>query len=262
MKRKMIEIDRELCNGCGECVIGCPEGALQVIDGKAAVVNERFCDGLGACIGDCPLGALRIVEKEAEEYSEREVAARMAEMGGNVLQAHMKHLKDHGESELLKEAEAYLKEKGIAYQSGEAVPFTCPGTAMKTIEAPVAAHASELTQWPVQMSLINPSAPYFQNADLLISADCVPYAVHDFHSRYLKGKKVITFCPKLDGSTAEYVDKLTELFKRNDIRTVSVLRMEVPCCGGTTMIVQEALKRAGKVSPLRGYVIATDGKIR
>ncbi len=181
MKRNIIEIDEEKCDGCGLCVAGCHEGALQIVNGKAKLVSDNICDGLGACLGDCPRGALKIVEREA-------------------------------------------------------APFEAP---------PAPALPTELRQWPTQLALLRTDAPFFRNADLLIVADCVPFACGDFHARLLKGKIIVQFCPKLDARAEEYVEKLAEILRRNSIRSITIARMEVPCCGGTVRIVEEAIQRAG-----------------
>jgi ferredoxin len=268
MKRKIITVDREKCDGCGLCLPECPEGALQIIDGKATLVSDLFCDGLGACLGECPRGALSVEEREAEPYDEKVVMEKhIIPKGQNVIKAHLTHLKSHGEDEYYKTAIKTLEEKGIPLPGEEQTPFafTCPGQQPRTFKPdntpPSSAGKSQLTQWPVQMKLIHPDNSDFSGADLLISADCVPYAYGDFHNRFLKGRKVITFCPKLDEGIEEYVQKLSLIFARHEIKSVTVLRMQVPCCFGTTRIVEEALKRAGKVMVIREYVISSDGRI-
>jgi len=276
MKRQIIEIDESKCNGCGKCIPNCPEGALQIIDGKARLISDLFCDGLGACIGECPEGAIKTVEREAEAYDEKTVMEKnIIPKGANTIKAHLKHLKDHKEDKLLQIALDVLKANNVEVPDlNEAAPKPCggcPGTLAKLLskkpapkaetEQPAGTIASELRQWPLQLHLINPMAAYFDNADLLISADCVPYSFGDFHRHYLKGKMVITFCPKLDNSMDVYVEKLTELFRQKNINSVTIVRMEVPCCGGTEMVVRKALELSGKDVDVKVDVISLGGEI-
>jgi len=276
MKRKIIVIDEEKCTGCGICIPDCPEGALQIIDGKARLISDLFCDGLGACIKKCPEDAIAIEEREAKPYSEKLVMANIVKQGSNVIKAHLKHLNDHGESSLLEEALDFLKEKNIEVpQYKEVVALhtsghSCPGSAPldmrnKVKIAGVAqenfAVKTELQQWPVQLKLLNPAAPYFNNADLLLTADCVPFAHGNFHQRFLKDKIVIMFCPKLDPYIDEYIDKLATILSNHEIKSITVVRMEVPCCGGMNMVLQEALKRSKKNIFIKEYVISIKGEI-
>lgn len=287
MKRQIIVIDEESCTGCGQCEIGCPEGALKVIDGKARLVSELLCDGLGACIGDCPEGAISVETREAEAYDERRVLDNIIPKGHNTLVAHFEHLYHHGEKAYLEEAVQYLKSKGIA------VPFTwdqkvteearasgathdgkhgctsggCPGTRTFELAAPVdegtgdgTSAPSWLRNWPLQLKLVNPSASYFDDADLLVAADCVGFAHLNFHAEHLKGKTLVMFCPKLDGANEQYIEKLAMIFKQNNVRSVTVLHMLVPCCLGINMVVQEAITRAGKDIPVIEHTISLDGK--
>jgi ferredoxin len=275
MKRKIITIDDDKCTGCGECVPDCPEGALQMIGGKARLVSDLFCDGLGACIGTCPEGAITVVEREAEPYDERRVMKEnIIPKGPEVIIAHLKHLQDHGEAGYFAEAVSCLEEKGMAVpRMNNGTPCHgggCPGS--QTIDlrkTPAAAvheqgpvHAvSELRQWPVQLKLLNPGASYFDNADLLLAADCVPFAYGNFHERFLKGKIVIMFCPKLDPYGDEYVDKLSAIFSGHNINSITVARMEVPCCGGVVALLNEALDRSGKRGIIKEYIISVRGDI-
>ncbi len=273
MKRQIITIDADKCTGCGACITGCPEGALQIIDNKARLVSDLFCDGLGACIGTCPEGAIFIEEREAEPYDERKVMENIVKAGPNTIKAHLKHMDDHGENLFLSQAIAYLEEKGIPVpdygcKEGD-VACGCSGGAQKAFSKPEAPKAqstagtveSELRQWPVQLHLINPNADYFDNADLLISADCVPYAYGDYHRKFLKGKIVITLCPKLDKDIDRYIDKLAQIFTMHTLKSLSIVRMEVPCCGGTELIVQKALEKAGKTQMVKLSVISLQGEI-
>jgi NAD-dependent dihydropyrimidine dehydrogenase PreA subunit len=303
MKRKIISIDEGKCTGCGRCIPDCPEGALQVIDGKARLVSDLFCDGLGACIGTCPEGAIRVVEREAVPYDEKTVMGAIVKQGVPVIKAHLEHLADHGQTALYNQATEYLIENGIpipdhaapesgnapvhpctphpvAGRTGEGIchsephavhPFAgCPGSAARNISReggargmprqPIGAStASELRQWPVQLALLNPAAPYFDNADLLVSADCVPFAFPGFHQDLLQGKILIIFCPKLDQDMDGYIGKLAEIFTRHTIRSVTVARMEVPCCGGVRYVVDKALEKAGKKIPVEEKTISIQG---
>ncbi len=239
--RKIIEIDESLCNGCGNCIVSCAEGALALIDGKAKLVSESYCDGLGACLGECPTGALRIIERTAEDFDEAAVEA---------------HLRAHGQQEI---------------QVSEQLPCGCPSTRLQSFgDRETCAHANEprtytvakssLSHWPVQIRLIPASAPFLKNADLLVAADCTPFAYAAFHQDFLTGKVALVGCPKFDDQQS-YVDKFTEIFAKANIRSVTVLVMEVPCCHGLPMIVRQAMKNAGKIIPLELVVISVKGEI-
>jgi len=269
MKRKIIEIDEEKCTGCGLCIPDCPEGALQIIDGKARLVSDLFCDGLGACIGTCPEGAICVVEREAEPYSEEAVMEKIVPQGAGVIKAHLEHLLGHGEEALYHRAIDYLNANEIPVPPHEipACPAACPGSMARTLperdaakREPAARVGSELRQWPVQLTLVNPAASYFDDADLLVSGDCVPFAYGDFHRDFLQGKILLIFCPKLDADIEGYITKLAEIFSRHTIRSITVLRMEVPCCGGVRYVVDEALKRAGKEIPVAEKTITLQGE--
>ncbi len=274
MKRNIIHIDEDKCNGCGLCVPACHEGAIRIIDGKARLVGDSLCDGLGACLGECPQGAITIEERDAVDYDEIEALENIMKDGPASVQAHLKHLKDHGQTEYVKIAEDHLKEKGYKAMQGknhpEGAACGCPGAAMRDLrQKPRAVEAgattvpvrSELQQWPIQLKLLNPAAPFFQDAELVVSADCVPFTYADFHRKFLKGKILVMFCPKLDEDLDGYVEKLTAIFQNHDIKSVTIVRMEVPCCGGTERIVEEALQRSGKNIILRGYTISLQGEI-
>ena len=278
MKRQIINIDEDLCDGCGNCVPGCPEGALQIIDNKARLISDLFCDGLGACLGECPTGAIKIEEREAEPYDERRVMQNIVKQGSSTILAHLNHLEEHGETEFLKTALAVLKEKNIpvpdkfqtnnkpAHRGG---PHGCPGSMARDIpESTVAQDAdtagtlsSQLRQWPVQLHLVNPHAPYFNNADLLVAADCAPFAHADFHRQLLKGKKLVILCPKLDSGMDEYLDKLTEMFSSQNIKSVTVVHMEVPCCFGAARLVQEAVRNSGRDIPVEVSIVSVSGDL-
>lgn len=290
MKRKIIHIDEPLCNGCGQCLPNCPEGALQLIDGKARLVSDLFCDGLGACIGTCPLGAIRVEEREAEGYDERRVMANVVPQGANVIRAHLAHLAAHGETGFLEEARRFLREKGIpepapdppfpppalqgrhprkgGVPEGKFPEGACPGSQSHDRRgqeaagpAPQAAAASELRTWPVQLHLLNPQSSMFAGADLLIAADCVPFAHASFHRDFVRGKVPIIFCPKLDRAHDAYLEKLTAILDGHDVRSLTVVHMEVPCCSGTVALARQALERSGKRIPLRDVTISIQGNV-
>jgi ferredoxin len=285
MKRKIIQIDHETCNGCGLCLPNCPEGALQLIDGKARLVSDLFCDGLGACIGTCPLGAIHVEEREAEPYDEQKVMANIAPQGENVIRAHLSHLAAHNEQQYLEEARRYLQDHGFTLPAEIAVSGRssgksgamgneapcCPGTRavdqrdhgpQRQNQGPAnATQPTELQTWPLQLQLLNPQASFFDNADLLIVADCVPFAYAQFHNDFLKGKVPIIFCPKLDRTIDQYLAKLTAIFSQHAIRSLHVVHMEVPCCSGTVALTRQALAAAGKEIPFHEYIISLQGKL-
>ena len=278
MKRQIIKIDEEKCTGCGLCIPNCPEGALQIIDGKARVVNESLCDGLGACIGHCPEGAIEIEEKESEPYNEEQVMKNLINQGENVVKAHLEHLKAHYQEEYLKQALKFLTENNMEIDMNDSndknekgkLPCGCPGT--MAIDKRNQKHTtevasidkkidSELRQWPIQMTLLNPSAPYFQDADLLIAADCTAFSFGNFHKKFLKDKTLIIFCPKLDTDLGMYVEKLTSIIKNNNIKSITITKMEVPCCSGVSRITEEAVKKSGKNLIIKEYTISLDGEL-
>ncbi|MDP4222596.1 MAG: 4Fe-4S binding protein [Bacteroidota bacterium] len=284
MKRDILKIDEELCDGCGQCVPNCHEGALQVIDGKVRLTSELMCDGLGACIGHCPVGAITIETREAEAYNEVRVMEQMKNKGKNTIIAHLKHLKAHGETGFLKEGVAYLKEhqhelgfdirEVISEVHGhgpghEHVGRGCPGSRAMVIERPesnngpreFADQPSELRQWPVQMHLLNPNAPYLKGSDLLLAADCVAYTIGNFHSKYLKGKSLAIACPKLDHGTDIYIEKLKAMIDLAKINTITVLMMEVPCCGGLLQLVKAALAGSSGKVPVKQLIISLAGEV-
>ncbi len=272
VKRKIVKIDADKCNGCGKCIPDCPEGALQMIDGKARLVGDLFCDGLGACIGSCPVGAISVEERESEPYSERKVMENIVKHGTNTIVAHLEHLEEHGEEEYLTQAISFLEEKGMEVpfeRKNRATPSTfcgCPGTMAQAIgkkekkssESDVEVD-SELTQWPIQLHLVNASAQYFKNTGLLVAADCVPFAYGNFHSEFLKGKSLVIGCPKLDDANF-YVEKLSELIKESSPKSITLVNMEVPCCFGMQRIVEDAISKSGKTIPLRQAIISVSGE--
>jgi ferredoxin len=284
--RKIIEIDDETCTGCGLCIPNCPEGALQVIDGKVRLVGDLFCDGLGACIGYCPEGAIRVVEREAEPYDERKVIANIARQGANTIKAHLEHLRDHGEDQLLRQALGWLAESGTplpaelaAADAVEPEPRGhqgCPGARsmeLKPLATPAAAPArtgastiapagSELANWPVQLHLLAPMAPQFRGRDVLLAADCTAFALGSFHERLLKGKMLAIACPKLDDGADIYREKLTALVDHAQINTLTVAMMEVPCCRGLLALAREAVDKAKRTVPVKAVTLAIkDGSV-
>jgi ferredoxin len=236
VQRKIIRIDEDLCDGCGACVPSCAEGAIEMVDGKARMVAEKYCDGLGACLGECPRGALTMVERIADEFDEEAVEEYLAtkkkeELGADLVMA-----------------------------------CGCPSSQIRTFSPREAGDAvqtsqlSELSHWPVQIKLVPPTAPFLKGAHLLVAADCAPVAYPNFHRDFLRGKAVMIGCPKFD-DVREYVEKFTEVFETADIRRITVVDMEVPCCSALPKIVKSAMERAGKSIPLEEVVIGSSGEI-
>jgi Fe-S-cluster-containing hydrogenase component 2 len=273
MKRKIIAIDQEKCNGCGLCATGCPEGALKIIDGKARLVGDLLCDGLGACLQACPEDAISVEEREAEPYNEAKVLENIIPQGPNVLKAHLEHLRSHGQTTYLQQALAYLREQRIPVDLSPEAPkaqapvHQCPGSQNRSF-SPVQEEAedsqarpSHLTHWPIQLHLISPSAPHFHNSDLLVAADCVAFSLADFHRDFLKGRTLIIACPKLDSRQESYVEKLTALIDEAAVKSISVMIMQVPCCSGLLHHVVEAANRAQRRIPVRCIVVSLQGEI-
>ncbi len=281
MKRTIIKIDEALCNGCGSCVTGCHEGALQMIDGKARMVSELFCDGLGACIGDCPVGAISLEEREAEPYDEIATIKRIIPKGEKTIIAHLKHLKEHGEFEYLKQGVSYLRANEIPVDvssvhnmpaPGVKTGGGCPGSremsfapatvpAFKMVAPTPTEAPSQLRQWPVQLHLLNPEASYFRNADVVLAADCVAFSFADFHNRFLAGKTLAIACPKLDSNKESYLEKLKTMIQSSNINTLTVVIMEVPCCGGLLGMAQKAVAEAGRKIPVKLVVVGIKGDV-
>lgn len=257
MKRQIICIDEKKCTGCGLCVPDCPEGAIQIINGKARLISDLYCDGLGACIGGCPEGAIDIEEREAAPYDEALVMENIIKQGTDVIKAHIKHLKDHNETGYLNQALQILEQKGIHIEENSAeIKYQghgCPGSTNRILQKPRVPAVTEtsfsrLEQWPVKLKLLSPFSPVFnrEKTDLLVSADCVPYASGNFHNEFLAGRTMVTFCPKLDPYIDEYREKLETILKEHEISSITIARMEVPCCGGVTALVRDAVKKSGK----------------
>lgn len=249
MLRDIIEIDEALCTGCGDCVPACHEGALQIIDDKARLISDLMCDGLGACIGKCPTGAMQVVQREAVPYDESQVMENIIKGGENVIKAHLEHMLEHNELGYYQIAIALLKERSITIPSHDhhQKNNNCPGKQELVMTTPPTATetiSSQLNQWPIQLHLINPTSPNFANADLLLASDCSAFAVGDFHSRYLAGKKLAIACPKLDTNQQTYIEKLSLLIRYGKLKSLTILRMDVPCCGGLLQLAETAKQQA------------------
>lgn len=296
MIREIVEINEDLCNGCGECVPNCHEGALQMIDGKARLISDLMCDGLGACIGHCPVGAITIEKREAEAYDEVKVMAIMVGKGKNTVIAHLTHLKDHNEFDFLREGVQYLKEHEseisfpiqevihTVHNHGKAAPQQaqihidpspihghgggCPGSKQMSfaptgvsVDEGAISGQSQLRQWPVQLHLVNPQAPYFRSADVVLAADCVAFSLGNFHDVHLKGKSLAIACPKLDHGSDIYIAKLTSMIDDSKINTLTVMIMEVPCCGGLLQMAKQAVASATRKIPVKLIVVGIKGEI-
>lgn len=268
MKRNIITIDEEKCDGCGVCIPGCPEGALQIINGKAKLAKEIFCDGLGACIKKCPRGAITIEQRDAQAYDEYKTMENISKLGDDAIQEHLKHLKEHKKSKYLDQALEYLEQKKLFKSvSSCGAQCGCPGSATQMIKRDqqetksCKKSDSKLCNWPIQLSLMNPDAPFFENANLLICADCVPFSYSDFQEELLKDKILIMFCPKLDENLNIYVQKLTHIFETKNIQSVSIAHMEVPCCSGVEIIIRKALENAQANITVEDYTITISGEI-
>jgi Pyruvate/2-oxoacid:ferredoxin oxidoreductase delta subunit len=240
VKRKIIEIDPERCDGCGLCVPSCAEGAIQVIDGKARLVAEKYCDGLGACLGECPNDALHIIERDAEDFDE---------------QAVEEHLKQQSPPE-----KPAARPSFQGCPSSQLQTFIQPGPAAPSGPSPSGKQGSALAHWPVQIKLVPPTAPFLKGADLVVVADCAPLAYPDFHQEFLRGKAVMMGCPKFD-DVQEYIQKFTDIFKTAGLRSITTVVMEVPCCSGLPWIVNQALQASGKNIPLTEKVIGIRGEV-
>jgi NAD-dependent dihydropyrimidine dehydrogenase PreA subunit len=246
-KRKIIEIDRDKCNGCGLCTTACAEGALELdAENKAVLVREIYCDGLGACLDVCPTDALKVVERDSEEYNSKAAFGHV--------------LKTRG-------AEAASRVHGIG-AGAQAGHSSCPGSLARDIPCaadaceggPAASAGSRLSQWPIQLHLISPQAPYFEASDLLVAADCTAFALGGFHDGLLKGKKLVIACPKLD-DTQGYAEKLAELIRRNHLKSLTVAIMTVPCCSGLEHIVRQAVALSGEAIEVKKVVVGIDGRV-
>lgn len=273
MKRQIISINEELCNGCGDCVPVCHEGALQIIDGKARLISDLFCDGLGACLGHCPTGALKIEEREAEPYNETKVMEYIVKGGPNVIKAHLEHLRDHEEFEFLTEALEFLRNNNIPNPLQSVISTEkpkhggCAGSrefsfeTKKTVNNDEVSRQSHLNQWPVQLHLVSPQAAHFRNSDLLLAADCAAFSYGDFHKDFMNGKSLAIACPKLDDGKEIYVEKLISMIKDSKLNSITAVIMEVPCCSGLLQLAAYAIKNSGVEIPLKAVVIGVRGEI-
>lgn len=254
MKRKIVSIDEALCNGCGLCVSACHEGAIQLIDGKARLISDSYCDGLGDCLPACPVDAIKIIEREAADYDEAAVAARQADL-------HLGAMAETGGATSV--LPAVGKAMAQSQRAGQSLPLqkTHAMEVEPGLDAsnPSCAPSSQLANWPVQIKLVNPRAPYLQNAALLVAADCTAFAYADIHRKFMRNKVTLIGCPKLD--EGDYAEKLTAILQANDIKSVTVLRMEVPCCGGIAAAVRRALQASGKTIPWQVVTISTEGEM-
>ncbi|MHC1707383.1 MAG: ATP-binding protein [Bacteroidales bacterium] len=284
MKRQIITIDEEKCDGCGLCIPNCHEGALQIIDGKARLISDLFCDGLGACIGHCPQEAITLEEREAEPYNEKLVMEKIVTQGRNTILAHLQHLKEHNETGFLNEAIEYIRENNIDLTPEEkphphhhglesGVGCGCAGSApkdfrivlddepIKETEEAMGDAPSELRQWPVQLHLLNPMASYLKDSDLLLASDCSAFTMGSFHKNFIKGKSLAIACPKLDQGKEIYIQKLATMIRDANLKSVTVVMMEVPCCGGLGQLVNVAMQQAGKRIPVRNVIMSIRGDI-
>jgi Fe-S-cluster-containing hydrogenase component 2 len=243
--RDVIEIDEELCDGCGQCVTACAEGAIAMVDGKAKLISDVYCDGLGACIGDCPQGAITIIQRDADAFDEEAVREHLARQA----------------------AEAGSKAGELPMLGGPAPAASCPGSRTQSWAADSAPPASaeelpsRLRQWPIQLHLVPPTAPFFHDAEVLLAADCVAFSVGGFHNRFLDGRGLAIACPKLDSHQEIYVEKLASMIDDAQIRSIDVMVMEVPCCSGLVQLVRQAMSLASRTVPARCRVVGVQGNI-
>ena len=287
MEREIINVDEEKCNGCGKCVPKCHEGALQVIDGKARLVSDLMCDGIGACIGYCPEGAIKIELRESEPYDEHKVMELLVTKGYNTVVAHLQHLKQHDETVHLKQGMSYLtrNEPALDFRISDVkvavhhqhncfsmggLSSECKGSenvifdfsrfkmADKEVFMP---YKSQLTHWPLQLHLINPKAIHFKESDLLVAADCSAFAVGDFHEKWLKNKTLVIACPKLDRGKEMYIQKIISLIDHATVNTITVLTMEVSCCGGLLQIIEMANSVSQRKIPIKSVVVSITGEL-
>ncbi|MFO7890331.1 MAG: 4Fe-4S binding protein [bacterium] len=271
MKRDVIHIDEEKCTGCGLCVPECPEGAIQIIDGKARLVSDLFCDGLGACLGHCPEGAITIEKREAEPYDEKKVMDNVARHGNNTIKAHLQHLEDHGQSDYYQQAVQYLKDHDLEVpdlkKKQAPISAVCPGLRSMEFDVPQTEEkqseesiASQLRHWPVQLHLISPNAPQYQKTDVLLAADCTAFTAANFHQEYLSGKALAIACPKLDEGQKIYLEKIRTLIDEAEINTLTVMMMQVPCCSGLLALAQKAAEKAKRKVPIKIIVLNIKGE--
>lgn len=281
MNREIVKINEVLCDGCGLCIPSCKEGALQIIDGKARLISDLLCDGLGACLGQCPKGAITIEQREAEPYDEYKVIKIMIEKGLKTVIAHLQHLLEHNEINYFNQAMEYLTQnnntlsftieqltQNLKQKEQKEKQCGCMGSQTKVFDEnncncneTYSQSPSQLTHWPIQLHLINPNASLFKNANLLIAADCTAFSFANFHQSLLKGKKLIIACPKLDSGIEVYIEKLKVLIQQSKVNTITLVIMEVPCCGGLLQIVNKAKHLAQSKVPVKLIIIGVEGDI-
>jgi len=287
MERDMIKIEDDKCNGCGQCVPNCHEGALQIIDGKVRLVSDLMCDGLGACVGHCPEGAITIERREAEPYDEAKVMEIIVTKGFNTVVAHLRHLREHNETVFLKQGMAWLianesklgfivdnVKKAVHEQENTTAEAGCNGgcPGSRTVifdpaEIKMAdpqktgSSQSQLRQWPLQLHLINPGASHFAGSDLLVASDCSAFSVGDFHQNWLKNRTLVIACPKLDQGKEIYLQKFIALIDQAKVNTITVMIMEVPCCGGLLSLVEMAIARSSRKVPVKAVTVSIRGEI-
>ncbi len=261
--RKIITIDEALCNGCGQCIPACPEQAIQLVDTpdgpRARLVKELYCDGLGACLGNCPTGALIIEEREADPYDDEATIARIKEVAPELLETHMKHLEEHA-AEIAAQSSQPESSPGFVCPSAKVLQWEEREGGQNKKTEQVAALQSELRQWPVQLHLVPPAAPYFKNADMYLIADCVPFACANVHQEFLKGENtaIAIGCPKLDDAQA-YVEKLAQIIATAHPKSITIVNMEVPCCFGLVRIAQLAVEQSGQDVPCKTVTMSIKG---
>jgi len=273
MIRKIITIDEDKCDGCSDCVPSCAEGALQIINGKARLISDLFCDGLGACLGTCPTNAISVIEREAEPYNERKVMEYIIKGGKETINAHIKHLIAHGETQYADEALLFLKENGIPNPLDETIlsnnhepNHSCPGSqsvSFETNKGSSVEHdvSSKLNHWPIQLHLVSPEAPYYRKSDLLIAADCAAFSYGNFHNDFIKGKSLAIACPKLDTNKQVYLDKIVTMINKSEVKSITIAIMQVPCCSGLVQLVRQALNFSERDVPVNVVVIGIKGEI-
>lgn len=247
-KRAIVKIDEERCTGCGECVPACAEGAIQIIDGKARLVADNLCDGLGACLGDCPEGAITIAEREADDFDTHAV------------EKHMRKI-DTMNPDPPTAAASGGHPHGGTCPGARVIHFERPGKGPEISDRDAGPQPSELRQWPIQLHLVPPTAPYFRKADVVLAADCVAFAVGDFHRTHLRNRSLAIACPKLDQHQEIYLKKLTAMIDEAEINTLTVMIMEVPCCGGLLHLAKEAARRASRNIPIKQMIVSLKGEI-
>ena len=276
MLRKIVNIDESKCDGCGDCIPACAEGALQIIDGKARLISDLFCDGLGACLGHCPQGAITVEEREAEPYNEKKVMETIVKGGRNVIKAHLEHLKEHNEIIYFQQAIDFLNDNNIEIPIGKNSSHSepkqgggCPGaqtidlreTNGQDKEEEQGIRSSHLQQWPIQLHLVSPLAAYYKNSDLLLTADCVGFSYPDFHKDFLKDRTIAIACPKLDTNQEIYLQKLVAMIGQAELNSITIMIMQVPCCSGLVQLAQKAVGLSGKNIPVKVIVVGIKGEI-